>query len=307
MKNGFLTRAAMLIKPSAAARSKKELLKYLRRSFEKVMLTGQQESVWRGSTEYEMDFIKDVTGKLPAIRGLDFIAGDFKGVVERSKKWWEAGGIVTVCWHTGINGGGYRDSKYDVPDFNLLFDENSPEHKAMIKNWDMAAEALYELKDAGVPVMWRPFHEFDGGWFWWGKGGGENFVRLWRMMYDRFTLKFKLDNLIWVLGYADYVREGWYPGNRYCDVIGSDTYKFPTHKHAFDKLKKMKTGKPIAFHECGDVPPVDEFLEDGCLWSWFMVWHSDFIKNQNPETLKAVYNHERAVTFDKLPKWRRYK
>ena len=53
-----------------------------------------------------------------------------------------------------------------------------------------------------VPVLWRPLHEFDGAWFWWGKGGAEAFKKLWRLMYDRFTGLHKLDNLIWVLGYS---------------------------------------------------------------------------------------------------------
>ena len=47
---------------------------------------------------------------------------------------------------------------------------------------DKAAEALQELKEENIPVLWRPFHEFDGAWFWWGKGGSENFKKLWIMM-----------------------------------------------------------------------------------------------------------------------------
>ena len=172
----------------------------------------------------------------------------------------------------------------------------------MIANWDKAAEALAELRDAGIPVLWRPFHEFDGGWFWWGKKGGENFIKLWQMMYDRYTNEFGLTNLIWVLGYSGEVKDGWYPGDDYCDIIGSDTYDNSTNKKAWDKLEALNTGKPMAFHECGNVPSVEKFEEDGDLWSWFMIWHTDFVSNQNKENLSAVYNSDKVITLDELPK-----
>ena len=105
-----------------------------------------------------MDYIKETTGKLPAMRGLDFMNADFDGVVERAEDWWEKGGLVTSCWHTGINGLGYQESLNDEPDFDKLLKTGTKENKAMLENWDKAAEALVKLRDAGVPVLWRPFH-----------------------------------------------------------------------------------------------------------------------------------------------------
>ncbi|MDE7289469.1 MAG: glycoside hydrolase family 26 protein, partial [Oscillospiraceae bacterium] len=266
------------------------------------MLSCQQESTWMSSPDYEMELIEEATGKLPAMRGLDFMNGDFKGVVERSKAWHEKGGLVTICWHTGINGKGYTESLGDEPDFEKLLTPGTDEYKAMIENWDKAANALAELRDAGIPVLWRPFHEFDGGWFWWGKGGGDNFIKLWQMMYDRYTNEFGLTNLIWVLGYSGEVKSGWYPGDDYCDIIGSDTYDNSTNKLPWLKLKAMDTGKPMAFHECGNVPSVEQFEADEDLWSWFMIWHTDFVVNQDKENLSAVYNSEKVITLDELPK-----
>lgn len=285
-----------------------KLYDYICDSFGNTILSGQQESTWMDSVDYEMNYIQKNTGKLPAIRGLDFMGGDFNGVVQRSKDWWAKGGIVTICWHTGVNGGAYNDSLNDSPNFSKLFDENSSEHKAMIANWDKAAEALKELRDAGVPVLWRPFHEFDGQWFWWGKGGSSNFVKLWQMMYDRFTNVHGLDNLIWVLGYADNVKSGWYPGDEYCDIIGSDTYNNSnlTHKNAWTKLKNMNTGKPAAFHECGNLPSEEALKRDGCMWSWFMVWHTSHITNNNKTNLNSIYNSDLITTLDELPDFADY-
>lgn len=153
---------------------------YICEMFGKNILSAQQESTWMdgGNADYEMDIIEEATGKLPAIRGLDFMNGDFDGVVQRAKEWHEQGGIVTIMWHTGVNGRGYTESLNDNPDFDLILTEGTPEYEAMIANWDQAAEALTELRDAGIPVIWRPFHEFDGQWFWWGKGGADNFIKL---------------------------------------------------------------------------------------------------------------------------------
>lgn len=266
------------------------------------IISGQQESTWMSSPDYEMDYILETTGRLPAIRGLDFMNGDFTGVVERSKEWWEKGGLVTICWHTGINGKGYNESRDDVPDFEKLLTEGTPEYEAMIANWDMAAEALTELRDAGVPVLWRPFHEFDGAWFWWGKGGSENFIRLWQMMYERYTYKFNLTNLIWVLGYSGSVEDGWYPGDEYCDIIGSDVYDNSTNVRAWKKLKLITdSDKPLTFHECGNIPAVEEFEKDGCIWSWIMTWHTEHIVGNDAENLKNVYNHDKIITLDELP------
>ncbi|MCH5270378.1 MAG: hypothetical protein J1E83_06470 [Lachnospiraceae bacterium] len=289
-----------LSNPNADVNAQK-VYDYICDSFGTYMLSCQQESTWMTSPDYEMEIIEEATGKLPAIRGLDFMNDDFDGVVERSKEWYERGGLVTICWHTGINGNGYTESLGDEPDFEKLLTPGTDEYNAMIANWDKAANALAELRDAGIPVLWRPFHEFDGGWFWWGKGGSENFIKLWQMMYDRYTNEFSLTNLIWVLGYSGEVKSGWYPGDEYCDIIGSDTYNNSTNKLAWLRLESMGTGKPMAFHECGNVPAVKQFESDGDLWSWFMIWHTDFIVNQDMENLSEVYNSDRVITLDELP------
>ena len=278
-----------------------EIYNYLCENFGTSMLSCQQESTWKGSPEYEMDYILETTGKLPAMRGLDYMNADFDGVNKRAIEWWNKGGLVTICWHTGINGKGYNESKEDVPDFDKLLTEGTEEYNNMIANWDKAAEALVELRDAGVTVMWRPFHEFDGEWFWWGKGGAENFIKLWQMMYDRYTNVYGLDNLIWVLGYCGVVEPGWYPGDEYCDIVGSDTYtEENTNINAWNKLVEI-TDKPRALHEVGIIPTLEDLQNDGCIWSWFMIWHTDYIIDNDKDRLNEYYNSDLVITLDELP------
>lgn len=285
-----------------AAKRKDALYNYICENFGQTMLSCQQESTWMGSPDYEMDYIEQTTGKLPAMRGLDFMNNDFDGVVQRAKEWDAKGGIVTICWHTGVKSSGYQESLDDKPDFSKLLTEGTDEYNTLMESWDKAAKALQQLRDAGIPVLWRPFHEFDGAWFWWGKGGSKNFIKLWQLMYDKFTNEYGLDNLIWVLGYSGEVKNGWYPGDEYVDIIGSDTYDNSTNVKAWKRLEKV-ADKPMAFHECGNVPPVSDFEKDGAMWSWFMIWHTNFITDNNKDSLKAVYNSDKVITLDELPKF----
>lgn len=290
-------------------RATENVYRYLCESFGKKILMAQQETPNRFDQEEEITWIMEHTGKLPALRCMDYINRDFEGVNRRAVRWWRMGGLVSICWHVGIFDGGYPQSKEDEPDFEKLLTSGTEENIRMIHNWDVAAFYLCKLKEAGVPVIWRPFHEFDGQWFWWGKGGGKYFIRLWRMMYDRFTNYFKLDNLIWLLGYADDVKEGWYPGDDYVDLIGSDTYRpgpsenvGTTHKTAWQLLEKMEAKKmPFVFHECGKAPDIESLWQEECPWLWFMPWHSKWIRENDPELIRRAYLHERSVTLDRLP------
>lgn len=291
-----------LIDAQATERTKALYALLLREKGKRILLA-QQESPSRGKHDQELDFLLRTTGKLPAIRGLDFIHNDFAGVTARAKEWDARGGIVTICWHTGVEGIGYPESKEEAPDFDQLLTEGTPAHTLLMSRWEQAAQALQELQAANIPVLWRPFHEFDGKWFWWGKGGADSFIRLWQLMVRTFTETYGLHNLIWVLGYADWVPDGWYPGDTYCDVLGSDTYHGETtHAASMRRLEKLNSEKPLTFHECGLLPPVDAFYQEQAVWSWLMPWHSKWLmEDQTEERIREVYHDERMITLDRLP------
>lgn len=72
------------------------------------------------------------------------------------------------------------------------------------------AKQLNRLRDAGVPVLWRPLHEASGGWFWWGAKGPEAYKKLWYYLYDQLTNVYGCNNLIWVWNGQN---PDWYPGD----------------------------------------------------------------------------------------------
>lgn len=266
------------------------------------ILLAQQESPGRSTHDQEMAWLEQITGRLPAIRGLDFIHNDFDGVTDRACRWRDRGGIVTICWHTGLEGIGYRESQAEHPDIGQIVTPGTALNSQWLRRLDAAADALGRLQAAGVPVLWRPYHEFEGRWFWWGKDGPEAFKALWRMTWQDLTLERGLHNLIWVLGFADDAREPWYPGDDAVDIVGSDTYKgVTTHATAWRKLRQAHPGKPAALHECGQPPAPDVFFSEGAVWSWLMPWHGRWLtENSSPERLNALYHDPRFVTLDGL-------
>lgn len=282
----------------------RELYAYLCSIEGKGILAGQQEHPDPPRFGSEMRYLKAVTGHLPAIRGLDFIHDDFDGVVRRSKAWHKKGGIVSICWHWGTppDGVGYPSSKGTV-DLEETLLPGSDLHEGMLRRMDRAAQALKKLQKAGIPVLWRPFHEFDGGWFWWGKGGGDAFIRLWRLMYQRFTHLHGLNNLIWVLGYDGEVKDGWYPGDEYVDIIGADTYQPGVPVTMYQRLEEVFGDRFLrAYHECGPIPEPEELIAGNYKWLWFLTWHDYHIRRQNTrEKVRRIYNHPYVITLDKLP------
>lgn len=270
----------------------------------KNVLSGQQESTWMGSTDYEINYIYEHTGKYPAIRGLDYMHDDFAGVNRRAIEWWNKGGIVTIMWHTGCDfSGEWADAMEDkITDWDKRLTEGTPEYEAFVAGMDKAAKALLELQEAGVVVIWRPFHEFDGRWFWWGKGGSSNFVKMWQLMYDRYTNHWGLNNLIWVLPYSGngYAYAKWYPGDEYCDIVGADSYNGGVQHELYVKLTAVTKEKPYCFHECGTNPTAEQLQTTP--WLWFMTWHTGHLTDSNtPEALNALYNSDHVLTLDELP------
>lgn len=299
------TGGGKLSNPKASAQTQ-SLYSFLCDTYGNKVISGQQESTWMGSDNYEFDIIKNASGKYPALRGLDYMGDDFAGCNRRAKQWYDKGGIVTICWHCGSDfRGSHTEAMNSDLNWSAALTEGTAEYNTLIAGMDKGAKALQELQKAGIPVIWRPFHEFDGKWFWWGKGGAENFKKLWRIMYDRYTNYWGLDNLIWSLGYCGDVNSGWYPGDEYVDIIGSDTYVNHTESLAamYNKTAQV-ANKPVCLHENGPIPDPDKMKNDGAKWLWFMTWHTSFIDSNEFNTasyLKKVYNSDYLLSLDELP------
>ena len=171
---------------------------------------------------------------------------------------------------------------------------------------DMMAALLRPFCEAGVPILWRPFHEGDGNWFWWGTKGPETVKGLWRLMYNRYTHLHGLNNLIWVWNSPV---PACYPGDDVVDIISRDMYP-PAHEHTarMEKLTELQqlTSQPkiALIGEIGTIPSAQALAEAKAEWVSYMTWCGDFCTSENfttNEALRAMYHHPWAVTKDKLP------
>lgn len=202
--------------------------------------------------------------------------------------------IITLCWHwtapAGLinvmkklpdgkieNDSWYRGfyTKATAFDFAKAIDDPSSEnYKLMLRDMDAIAVQLRKYQDAGIPVLWRPLHEADGTWFWWGSKGPKPFVKLWRLMYHRLTDVDHLNNLIWV--YSTGGSPEWYPGDDMVDIVGADTYpkdnRDPLTGIWNTLLKQFGSRKLLALTEVGMVPNVDRMFRHGVYWSFYNTW-----------------------------------
>ena len=299
----FPIQSALAVEPvnPKASPEARAILSYLHEMSGKKVLAAQH-----GDTK-EYEYVRETTGKDAAIRGTDFIF-EYRNAqrVNDVIGWWKKGVIPSIMWHWGApsKGEGYDQSKLKI-DIDQCFVPGTPEHKQMWGDMKRIADHLTKLRDAKVPVIWRPMHECSGGWFWYDMGGGDRFQRVWRTMYDYFTRTRQLNNLIWVLGYDGSPNKAFDPGSQFYDIVGSDTYDSRTDSH-LDMFKQTRAvsepSKLVAFHECGIPPDPALAIADGAAWSWFMNWDQHVFR-VDKAYLTKVYNSEFTVTLDELPKW----
>ena len=325
-----------LVNPNADENTKR-LYKFLCDIYGKYSLAGQYADEGRASSEYEKITAK--TGKTFAVLGLDMgnyslgskAHGAESKTVEYAYDWYKnAGGIVQLCWHWttpedyAVNSGDqpwyssfYKEgSKLDLD--KIMNGEDDAAYQLLMDDIDNMANELARLRDAGVPVLWRPLHEAAGGWFWWGNCEPESYKKLWNVMYDKMTNEHNLTNLIWVWNGQD---PAWYPGDETVDINGWDIYAGnhvdSSQSGRFDDMATnygTKT-KLIALTENGCVMDPDKVFNDNARWLFWGTWSDPFTMKlgvvindeyTTVELLTKAYNHERVLTLDELPDLQNY-
>jgi mannan endo-1,4-beta-mannosidase len=287
---------------------------------EKHLISGQFDSYGNWASLALMDQIHEKAGHYPALLGVDY-AGKGGIVIGPSNKaaieYWRQGGLVTVSTHlydpeNASGEGGLRDRTVDLA---ALLDEKSPSHAGWIKELDRVAEGLEQLKQAKVVVLWRPFHEMNGNWFWWNGKDPATFIKLWQQMFDYFTNTKKLDNLLWVYSpnHGEKVTD-YYPGDRYVDLVGLDAYTDfvdPEHIKGYEEITKLP--KPFGFTEFGphaaSDPPGDydyvrlaEGIEKNFPRAvFFMCWNAKWSMAQNNH-VKDLLGRPEIINREDLPR-----
>ncbi|WP_151734703.1 X2-like carbohydrate binding domain-containing protein [Paenibacillus tengchongensis] len=240
----------------AATPETQVLMNYLTQVYGNHIISGQQEIYGGGNdgnSELEFDWIYNLTGKYPAIRGFDLmnynpLYGWEDGTTARMIDWVNnRGGIATNSWHITVP---RNFTAYQLGDF---VDWKEATYKPTETNFNTAnavvpgtkeyqyvrmavqdlAEQLQILQDNNVPVIFRPFHEAEGNgglngegaWFWWASAGAGVYKQLWDQLYTELTETYGLHNLIWTYNSYTYsTSPAWYPGDDQVDIVGYDKY-----------------------------------------------------------------------------------
>ncbi len=330
-----------------ASDSAKRLYNYLCDTYGNHIISGQQE--YCGSHNYnqyadpdnyikdneaEFEYILEKTGKQPAIRGIDFLAYRANtnwedNAPERAIQWVnEYKGIATVCWHWNVPCEEGSDdyafyvksasAQYTTFSISNALEEGTWEHEVIMADIEEIAKQLTKLKEADVPILWRPLHEAEGQWFWWGAEGAEPCKKLYRLLYDQLTNVYGLDNLIWVWTSSTYpTSSNWYPGDDVVDILGYDKYNAKDGKPNLSSISSMfyslvqsRNGeKMVAMSENDTIPSLENLLNEKASWLYFCPWYMNYINSEqnNPvDNLNEIYNSEYCITLDELPDLKSY-
>ena len=269
-----------------------------------------------------------VWGKTPAIFGKDWgfaKEGDQdsayvrKEIVEELKEQYQKGALVVMCWHEapptadepvtfrGPRGGDSRGAATNLntvqgrlteAQYKDLLTPGTELHQRWCAQVDAIVPYLKKLEEARVPLLWRPFHEMNGTWFWWGGRRGEyGTAALYKMMFDWLVKHHKIKNLIWVWNVdrpegTSLKFEDCWPGPEYVDILTLDCYREFKQSY-YDDLLKLANGKPIALGEVGGNLSL-ETLRAQPRWTWWMEWAGSGVRGEATNRLAAVVKDPRS-------------
>ena len=229
-------------------------------------------------------------------------------MIEEVKRQYRNGAVIALTWHevrpTDDEPVSFRDSvqgHLTDAEWKELLTPGSPLNIRWCAQVDVVAGYLAQLRDAHIPVLYRPYHEINGNWFWWGgRPGKDGSSALYRQLYDRFVNVHHLDNLVWVWnanapnGSNAGPIDEYYPGAQFADVVTLDVYGEFKQEY-YTNILALAGDKPIALGEVGGLPS-PEILQKQPRWTYFMVW-SEFIQEHNPlDLVNAVYHDPQVLT-----------
>jgi mannan endo-1,4-beta-mannosidase len=279
--------------------------------------------------------VEKVTGDFPAVFGFDL------GWIEIDKPYnldtvpfnsmrdliidaHKRGGIITISWHANnpVSGGSSWDK---TPAVNSLIKNGSESEK--FKLWvEKVANFMKSLQynNEEIPVIFRPFHEMNGSWFWWGGNNCDpnDYKLLWKETLELLRDKHNVHNLLYAYSpnklnpNDEYL--AYYPGDEYVDILGIDVYDFNNSKEYIKSVKHdlaivkktaIEKNKPYAFTETGLESLKTEKWFTEVLYPaientgicWVLTWRN-YDKKHHYMPYKGQLNEADFIEFEKLPK-----
>ena len=294
---------------------------------------------WNG--DKDRSDVKSVTGSHPGVIGVDFsglsgkpdadIGKEVIKLRENIAATYNRGGITTVSWHFNnpvSRGAFYWNDTLSLPAVKYIIPggEANEKYKSILQTIAYLANTTKGANGELVPMIFRPFHEFDGDWFWWGRSHctTEEFTSLWKFTVSYLRDSLQVHNFIYAFSpdnrfttEAVYLER--YAGDDWVDVVGIDNYGDWGRDGKYDVeagIKKLKIvsdyainhNKVAAFTETGleSIPNTSWYTEtllkalqaNNLQLSYVLVWRND---SKSPTHYYAPYpGHISEADFKKF-------
>ncbi len=210
------------------------------------------------AVEYVQSDIRDVAGAYPMVYGMDLGGielgnpanldnNNFDHMRAAAVAHHERGGITTFSWHprNPLTGGDAWDVSSKEAVASIL--PGGEKHELFMGWLKNAADYMESFKTADgqpVPLIFRPWHEHTGSWFWWGQDlcTTEQYKALWEMTYDYMMNERGMTNLVWSYspGAGGLTAELFgerYPGDEIVDMVGFDCYQYGDNASYMAEMK----------------------------------------------------------------------
>jgi hypothetical protein len=291
---------AVPVTPNATQQAR-SVLCYLYSQYGNHILSGQEE----GGSDLEVNYIFTNTGKYPAIRAFE---ANSDGAATRCLTYWNAGGLCMFGYHMGAPGqpDGYDGSKTKVS-IDTILQVGTNENTVFNQRIDAIAKRMLTVQAGNGVVIFRPFHEAGGTWFWWSMETGAQYVRLWKYTFDRVINTNGVKNALWLHPYDGSPQASFYPGKEYVDIGGADNYNkaydYSPMTSIFTAARTIfGTTMPIALHECGPVVDPDQLQSSKTNWVFFSIWTQPYPEQYSTVAeLQKVYSSSYVVSRDGVP------
>lgn len=304
-----------------ATKETRALYRKLHQLTEKGILFGHQHATEYGhgwSGDVDRSDVKSITGSHPAVIGIDF--SGLSGRPDSLIKWEEShlrkvitdtykrGGLITVSWHFNnplSEGGFYWKDGVSIASVREMI-PGAAAHDTYKNILKRIADFLHTVRGARgepIPMIFRPFHELDGSWFWWGKNhcSPDEIKTLWRFTVNYMRDSMNIHQLLYAFSpdctfqsESEFLER--YPGDDFVDMVGMDNYADFGRDGKYNlpaALKKLqivqayanKSGKLAALTETGleSIPNPNWWTEvllktittPGLRLSYVLVWRND--------------------------------
>ncbi len=305
-----------------ATRQTVQLYNNLQKLLNKGYMFGHQDDLAYGvGWKYEpgRSDVKDVTGDYPAIYGFELgrLEADqpvnldsvpFDKMRQYIQIIYKRGGVVTLSWH--LNNPLTGKTAWDpCPGTVAAILDSAKTHTLYISWLNKIAAFISSLKGENgeaIPIIFRPFHELNGSWFWWGKNNctAAELIKLYRFTETYLRDEKQLHNLIYAYNTdrfataEEYMER--YPGNEWVDIIGFDIYQRKTgeegNRQFAQELDKTLTTLEAIAAQNSKIPALTEFGYNGLpdsLW-----WTNVFAKGLNNHKISYVLGWRNAGLKD---------